>query len=123
MNIFCAVATSEVCELTGGTGKRGKLRENSREQKYSGQVGRFWVDTEVRWVVGVKFISEQGSAKLGRETEWIRGGASYLDRVLSAKCFCWLSACLQTNKQINKKMSQNSNKARKRSHKPAKTQS
>lgn len=27
-----------------------------------------------------------------------QGRASYLDRVLSAKCFCWLSACLRKRK-------------------------
>ncbi len=35
---------------------------------------------------------------LAEESRVEQGRASYLDRVLSAKCFCWLSACLEKRK-------------------------
>lgn len=85
-----------------GVGRRVEEEKGGRkEQKYLGQAGRFWIDTGCRGSdPGRKgFISAEGK-QMGAGTG--KGWASYLDRVLSAKCFCWLSACLGRRKQKSK---------------------
>lgn len=67
-----------------GQGETGR----QRGAKYLGQAGRGGM------AGGEKSGLETGLSSGGGS--WVaRGWASYFDRVFSAICFCWLSACLE----------------------------
>lgn len=81
-----------------GGGHRGDgvgRAEKQRGAKYLGQAGKDFGSTRGRG--GMARGEKSGlewelSLAEGRRVK--QGRVSYLDRVLSAKCFCWLSACL-----------------------------
>lgn len=53
---------------------------------------------------GVRVWSGAGA----QQERWVeQRQASYLDRVLSARCFCWLSACLEKTKETAIHISKN----------------
>lgn len=93
---FCAAAT------TGVSGLDKKVDMGRQGGELGSSEGRN------TWDKRAGFGSTQGrggmargeKSCLERELSWAEGRrvehgrASYLDRVLSAKCFCWLSACL-----------------------------
>lgn len=75
-----------------GEGQRRRGGRSSRGTRYSGQAGRDRHEAE-EGESGVRARQGRG-VENGAGDPGVRGQASYLDRVLSAKCFCWLSACL-----------------------------
>lgn len=71
-------------------GDRGSSKEQNTWDKRAG-LGSTWGRGGM--ARGEKSgLERELSLAEGRRVE--QGRASYLDRVLSAKCFCWLSACL-----------------------------
>lgn len=60
--------------------------QNTRDKR-----GGTGVDTRQRRRESLEY--ELGEVE-GRGAKGVKGQASYFERVLSAKCFCWLSACL-----------------------------
>lgn len=87
---------------SGGGGTAGDGGERQRGTKYLGQAGRDRVrhgaevdKSGVRAGRGRGLKTWGGAGGLEVGGQGSGGQASHLDRVLSAKCFCWLSACLR----------------------------
>ena len=101
--VFCAAAAT-----TGASGwdREVKIGETGWGGRKSSEEQNTWDErartsdrhgAEVEWPEG-KSLVWSGSLAWQRGGGRSRGRVSYLDRVLSAKCFCWLSACLEKNK-------------------------
>lgn len=90
-------------ESAGQTGKWDVGKRTRRGARCLGQADRFWMDTGRGGAAGGGEGKSGSGARLDlaegkRDEAGGEGGGGmdlYLERVFSAKCFCWLSACLR----------------------------
>ena len=96
---FCAAATTGV----SGSDRRVDMgrRGSSEEQNTWDKRARFGSTRGSSGMARGEKSGLERELSLAEGSRVEQGRASYLDRVLSAKCFCWLSACLRKRKETN----------------------